>query len=127
MRNKLIELMKSTPPKELLIGGVMGITYGDIADHLIANGAILPEFLKIRETKYIPPFDFDEENSRPNVLVFLACGEKTFSLAVPITSGKSISCLGCLYLEKRQQKCNRCSRSYYMRDYYTQEPPQEEV
>lgn len=125
MRNKMIELLD----------GIIGCGYelhdrikvvsnSEIADHLIANGAILPEFLKIRETKYIPPFN--EKNDRPHVLVLLECGEKTFGFAVPITSRKSISCLGCLHFERGQQKCNRCSRSYYMRDYYTQEPPQED-
>lgn len=121
MRNKLIELIQES------VDGCARYWASVIADHLIENGVILPEFLKVKETKYMPPFDFDEEKGRPHVSVLLACGEKTFSLAVPITSGKSISCRGCLYLEKGQQKCNRCSRSYYMRDYYTTEPPKEEA
>lgn len=119
MRNKLIDLLKDAP-KNLAV-----LSFETLADHLIANGAILPEFLKIRETKYIPPLD--EKNDRPHVLVLLECGEKTFGFAAPITSRKSISCLGCLHLERREQKCNRCSRRYYMRDYYTKEPPKDEV
>ena len=119
MRNKLIDLLKDAP-KNLAV-----LSFETLADHLIENGVILPEFLKIRETKYILPFD--EKNGRPHVSVLLECGEKTFNFAVPIPSGNSISCLDCVYMERRQQKCNRCSRSYYMRDYYTTEPPKEDV
>jgi hypothetical protein len=119
MRDKLIELLDN------LFVAETTKTLGDMADYLIANGVILPESLKIKETKYIPPSD--KKNVRPLVLVLLECGEKTFDFAVPIDSEKSISCLGCLYLKRRQKICNRCSRGYSMRDHYTTEPPQEEA